>query len=106
MDTEARIVRIWRGWTTRADASAYEEYMRTMAIPAYTGVEGNRGACFTRRDVGDNTQFVLMTWWTSYEALRSFAGDDLERAVFFPEDERYLVDRDLTVAHYEVFATV
>jgi hypothetical protein len=28
--------------------------------------------------------------------------DDYETAVFYPEDERFLVQRDLTTAHYEV----
>lgn len=104
MTGEARIMRVWRGWTRRADADAYEAYMRTMAVPAYSGVEGNRGVYLTRRDVGDNTEFFLVTLWTSEEALRDFAGTDPKRAVFFPEDDRYLVDRDLTVAHYHIFA--
>lgn len=105
MTGKARIVRVWRGWTRRADADEYEAYMRKMAVPAYAGVEGNRGMYLTRRDVGDNTEFFLVTLWTSMEALRRFAGQDPERAVFFPDDDRYLVDRDLTVTHYDVFAS-
>jgi hypothetical protein len=40
--------------------------------------------------------------WESYDAIKAFAGEDYETAVFYPEDDRYLVERDLTSAHYEV----
>jgi heme-degrading monooxygenase HmoA len=55
-----------------------------------------------RRDVDDRTEFVMVTLWDSLEAVKAFAGDDHETAVFYPEDERFLVQRDLTTAHYEV----
>jgi hypothetical protein len=44
----------------------------------------------------------MYTTWESMDAIRAFAGDDPEQAVFYPEDDRFLIDRDLTVAHYEV----
>lgn len=43
-----------------------------------------------------------MSFWESREAIDGFAGQDIEKAVFYPEDERFLVERDLTVRHYEV----
>jgi heme-degrading monooxygenase HmoA len=55
-----------------------------------------------RRDLEDRTEFVMYTTWESMDAIRAFAGDDPEQAVFYPEDDRFLIDRDLTVAHYEV----
>jgi len=55
-----------------------------------------------RRVVGDRAEFLLLTLWESEEAIRRFAGDDIARAVFYPEDERYLVARDERVWHYEV----
>jgi heme-degrading monooxygenase HmoA len=44
----------------------------------------------------------MLTPWDSLEAVKAFAGDDHETAVFYPEDDRFLVERDLTAAHYEV----
>ena len=35
-------------------------------------------------------------------SVKAFAGDDYETAVFYPEDDRYLVERDLKSEHYEV----
>jgi hypothetical protein len=55
-----------------------------------------------RRNVDDRTAFMLFTLWDSLEAVKAFAGDDYETAVFYPEDERFLVERDRTAAHYEV----
>ena len=58
-----------------------------------------------RRDVDDKTEFVMFTLWDSLEAVKSFAGEDYERAVFYPEDDRFLVERDLTSTHYVVDTT-
>ena len=44
----------------------------------------------------------MVTLWDSLEAVKAFAGDDHETAVFYPEDERFLGQPDLTTAHYEV----
>ncbi|GLW08485.1 antibiotic biosynthesis monooxygenase [Microtetraspora sp. NBRC 13810] len=98
------IMRTWRGWTRSEDADAYEGYLLRTGYADYTAVPGNRGACFTRREEDGRTEFLLTSLWDSWEAVRAFAGDEPGRAVFYPEDDRYLVDRELTVGHYTVFA--
>ncbi len=45
---------------------------------------------------------TTISWWKSLDAVRGFAGDDVGRAVFYPEDDSYLLDREVTVAHHEV----
>ena len=55
-----------------------------------------------RRIAGERAEFVMISLWSSEDAIRGFAGDDISVAVFYPEDERYLIERELTVAHYEV----
>jgi heme-degrading monooxygenase HmoA len=52
--------------------------------------------------VDDRAEFLLVSLWESEAAIRQFAGDDIEKAVFYPEDERFLVERDDHVSHYEV----
>lgn len=47
-----------------------------------------------RRDSGERTEFVTFSLWDSFDSIRAFAGDDIETAVYYPEDERYLVERD------------
>jgi heme-degrading monooxygenase HmoA len=94
------IARIWRGWTRAEDEAAYVEYLEATGAPASRGTAGNRGF-YMHRVVGDRAEFVTMSLWDSLEAVRGFAGDDVEKAVFFPEDDRFLVERELTVSHYE-----
>ena len=96
------IARIWRGAVRRRDGDAYAEYMRQTGVAEYAGTPGNRGVWMLRRDVGDRTEFLMFTLWDSLEAVKRFAGEDHERAVFYPEDDRFLVERDRTSSHWEV----
>jgi heme-degrading monooxygenase HmoA len=96
------IARIWRGAVRRSDADRYADYMRGTGVKEYAETAGNRGVLMLRRDESDRSEFVMVTLWESWDAVRAFAGDDVERAVFYPEDEAFLVERDLTAMHYEV----
>ncbi len=40
------------------------------------------------------------------DAIHGFAGEDVERAVFYPEDDRFLIDRDLAAHHWVVAGRV
>jgi aminoglycoside 6'-N-acetyltransferase len=96
------IARIWRGAVRRPDGDVYAEYMHGTGIAGYARTPGNRGAWMLRRDVGDRTEFVMFTLWESLEAVKAFAGEEYETAVFYPEDERFLVERDLQATHFDV----
>ncbi len=96
------IARVWTGAVRRADADAYAAYIGETGLADYAGTAGNRGAWLLRRDAGDRTEFVTFTLWESLDAIRGFAGDDIEKAVYYPEDDRYLIERGPTVSHYEV----
>jgi heme-degrading monooxygenase HmoA len=98
------IARIWRGAVRREDGDSYGAYIGETGLAGYAATPGNRGAWMLRRDVGDLTEFVTFTLWDSLDAIRAFAGDDVETAVYYPEDDRYLVERDVTVKHYDVAA--
>jgi len=96
------IARIWRGAVRADDAAAYSSYIQQTGIEGYRKTPGNRGAWVLCRTDGDQAEFVTVSFWESREAIEGFAGQDIEKAVFYPEDERFLVERDLTVRHYEV----
>jgi heme-degrading monooxygenase HmoA len=96
------IARIWRGAVRREDGDAYADYIGETGLAGYAETPGNLGAWLLRRDEGDRTQFVTFTLWDSLDSIRAFAGEDVERAVYYPEDDRYLIERDETVEHYEV----
>ena len=96
------VARIWRGAVRAADGDAYADYMQGTGIAGYVETPGNRGAWMLRRDIGELTEFVMFTLWDSLDAVRAFAGEDYETAVFYPEDDHFLVERDLTSSHYTV----
>jgi heme-degrading monooxygenase HmoA len=97
------IVRTWRGWVRTEQAAAYIDYIDGTGLAAYRGSAGNLGAQMWTRDVGDGrTEVVTVSWWQSRADIEGFAGADIDRAVFYPEDDAYLVDRELTVHHHEV----
>jgi heme-degrading monooxygenase HmoA len=97
------IARIWRGWVRAEDRAAYVDYIERTGMAAYRRTPGNQGAWMLARDLDDGrTEIVTLSFWASRDAIRAFAGDDIERAVFYPEDDRYLVDRETTVTHHEV----
>ena len=97
------IARVWRGWTAAGDADAYAEYLLATGMRAARATPGNIRASILRRIDGGRAEFVTVILFETLEAVRAFAGPEIERAVFFPEDERFLVEREETVTHYEVF---
>jgi len=98
------IARMWRGAVRRDDADAYAEYIANTGMAAYRSTPGNRGAWMLRRDDGDRSEIVTFSLWDSLDSIGAFAGGDIDQAVFYPEDDRFLVERDRTVRHYEVVA--
>jgi heme-degrading monooxygenase HmoA len=96
------IARIWKGAVRKQDGDAYAEYMQETGVAGYAKTPGNRGVWMLRRNVDDRTEFVMFTVWESLDAVKAFAGEDYETAVFYPEDDSFLVERDETSTHYEV----
>ena len=99
------IVRQWRGWVARERADDYAAYMAEVAIPAYAGAAGNRGAWMLRRSDGERVEFCALSIWESIEAVTAFAGGTPDRAVFYARDDDFLLAREWTVRHYEVSAS-
>jgi GNAT superfamily N-acetyltransferase/heme-degrading monooxygenase HmoA len=96
------IARIWHGVTRAADYDAYWRLLHERAIPDYQGTPGNRGVRLFRRLEGDRAHFLTLSYWTSLDAVRAFAGDDIELAKYYPEDRRFLLEFERTVQHFEV----
>jgi hypothetical protein len=94
------IARIWRGATRAEDAEEYVAYLEGTGLKEYRETPGNLGAWVLWRAVGDRAEFVTLSFWPDMEAVRGFAGEDPEVAVFYPEDDRFLVERSPTAEHY------
>ena len=96
------IVRLWHGRVAATRAPAYREFLTRRAIPDYRSVEGNISVSILERQEGDVVHFITMTSWSSLEAIKGFAGDDLDVAKYYPEDQDFLLEFEPRVVHYEV----
>lgn len=96
------IARIWRGAVRSGDADDYVGYVERTGMRHYRETPGNLGAQILRRDLGDRTEVITLTFWDSLASIRVFAGDDPETARYYPDDDRYLIERPERVDHYDV----
>lgn len=100
------IVRIWHGVTPAEKAEQYLAYLLETGVKDYTAVAGNRGVQVLHRTAEGKTEFLILSFWESYEAIRAFAGDDLERAVYYDKDREFLLELEANVTHYDVATQV
>jgi heme-degrading monooxygenase HmoA len=96
------IARTWHGMVRAEDAEPYHAYLLETGVPDLRKTPGNRGVYVLRRHEGDRAHFLLISLWESREAIRAFAGDDLERARYYPVDAKYLLELEPRVTHYDV----
>jgi heme-degrading monooxygenase HmoA len=101
------IARIWQGHTRPGMGQAYMSYLEQTGLKEYRATEGFKDVLVLTRDLGDVTEYVLITLWDSMEAVRRFAGPQPELAVYYPEDDSYFPEEERTpyVRHYEVHGT-
>lgn len=99
------IARIWRGTTDASKGEEYVDYLEATGLREYRETPGNRGALVLRRYVDGKAEFVLVTFWESFDAVRAFAGPDFGKAVYYPKDKDFLHEFEPHVEHYEVVET-
>jgi len=97
------ITRIWHGATHASKSDAYLDLMRTIAIPDYRAVPGNKGAYALRRVEGDIAHFLMVTFWESEAAIRAFAGDNIDKAKYYDFDKDFLLELEPSTTHYEMY---
>lgn len=96
------IARFWSAQATPAQTPAYVDHLRTHVLLALSKVEGYLGAVLLERGTSDAVEIIVITWWRSLDAIRGFAGADLEKAVVADEAASLLTHFDYRVRHYEV----
>jgi len=96
------IARLWHGITHRAKSDRYLEYLKETGVKDYVATEGNKGVYVLRRMEGDRAHFLIISLWNSFSSIEKFAGKDIEKAVYYPEDKDYLLEFEPSVQHYEV----
>jgi heme-degrading monooxygenase HmoA len=96
------IARTWHGWTRAGDAGAYLAYLEETGLKRFRQEPGNVAAFTLVREHEDRSHFVVISIWDDLDSIRGFAGDPLDRAVFFPRDDRFLIARDEHVDHFDL----
>ena len=96
------IMREWRAEIRRTLKDEYVAYVNATGIAGYRQTPGNLGAVIATRDIdAERTEIVTLSWWKDEAAIRAFAGNEIGRAHYYPEDGRFLLTRPETVQHYD-----
>jgi heme-degrading monooxygenase HmoA len=98
------ITRVWHGRTSLANADSYLEFLLTKGTADYKKIKGNLSVRVWRRVEKDCVHFYTVTEWDSIESVKQFAGEQFEKAVYYPEDQGILLEFEETVMHYESFS--
>ncbi|HEX7029601.1 MAG TPA: antibiotic biosynthesis monooxygenase [Gammaproteobacteria bacterium] len=96
------ILREWRGRVPHEKADAYVDVLGRTGLAEYAATPGHRGSWLLVDREGDAAEFTLLTLWESRDAIRAFAGDDISRAVYYPEDDAFLLEKPERLRHYDV----
>jgi heme-degrading monooxygenase HmoA len=96
------IARIWHGKTLASKADAYEKYLSEAGVAKMKKVPGNLGVELMRRNQGGMADFLMVSYWTSLDAVKNYAGSDYAKARPLDRDREFLIDPEPEVVHYEV----
>jgi heme-degrading monooxygenase HmoA len=96
------IARTWHGRVPSTKADAYYAFLQRSGLADYRATPGNRGVLVLQRRDGDITHFILTSFWESWDAITRFAGEDYERARYYPDDDEFLLEQEPFVTHHVV----
>jgi hypothetical protein len=101
------LARIWRGWTTPANADAYETFLRETVFPGILArsIDGFERIELLRAPAGEEIEFITIMWFTDLDSVRGFAGPDYTAAVVLPPARALLARFDSTCRHFELRET-
>ena len=97
------ITRIWHGRTKTTDAKEYREFVIETGVADYKSIKGNLGVQIWQREDGDVTHVYTVTWWDNYESIKQFAGEDFDKAKYYEDDKKYLLEFEEKVMHCECY---
>ena len=96
------IARIWRGVTPASKADRYLDYLNSTGVPDSRATDGNEGVYVFRRVEDDRAHFLFVSFRDSIGAIEKFAGPEVEKARYYPEDEQFLLELEPLVQHFDV----
>ena len=96
------IARMWHGMVQESLAGEYQNYINETGLPGLKSTPGNLGVTILRRSEKGRVHFLLISFWESFEAIARFAGSDIEKARYYPDDAKYLIELESKVTYYQV----
>jgi hypothetical protein len=98
------ICRRWRGWTSAANAPAYQALLLENVIPAIEArrISGFRQMDVLRLDRGEEVEFTTLMWFDSLDCVRYFTGADYAVSHVPPQARVLLARFDARAEHLEV----
>lgn len=96
------MARFWRGITSAENADEYAAYMEKTGVKDIRATEGNRGVYVLRRIANGQAEFLFISLWDSTDAIKKFAGPEIDKAFYYPKDKEFLLNLEPKVIHYEV----
>jgi heme-degrading monooxygenase HmoA len=96
------IARLWHGRVPSKKSKSYHDYLLETGLKDYAKIEGNRGVFLLKKDENDITHYYTLTFWTGYSAIKKFAGEEYNKARYYPEDKDYLLEFEENVSHCDV----
>lgn len=102
---EPKVARVWHGRVPNAKAEEYAAYLAA-ALPKFKTIKGNLGYRMDRETEGDLTHFQVTSFWTSKEAIKAYAGEDISKTRHLSRDHEYLIEPEQTVRNYDIVLSV
>ena len=96
------IAREWKARCPMTQKAGFIKYLYQTGIKDSSGTIGFKGAQIFTRDLEENTEVTLISYWDSLNAIKAFAGDNIEIARLYQDDYKYELEPDTFVSHYEV----
>ena len=96
------IARMWHGKVPAEKAAAYHQYLLETGLKDSKGTKGNKAVFLLKREEKEITHFYTLFFWNDWEAIKEFAGEDVEKAKYYPKDKEFLLELERNVIHFEV----
>ena len=100
------IARLWHGKVPLAKAAEYHTYLMATGLADYANTPGNCSVTLLKKEENDIVHYYTLTYWSGIDAIKAFAGDDIEKARYYPEDAEYLLELEPNVVHFEVLEQI
>ncbi len=99
------IARIWHGMVPKEKSEDYHQFLLNKGLSDYKITPGNRGVFVLKRDKDNVTHFYTLTFWKDIESIELFAGKDVLKAKYYPEDNDFLLEFEDEVTHFDVLVS-